>query len=65
MKKKKRIESILYSDYTWSELKEMVRENRVVVLPVGSVEDHGPHLPRHRQSFCLGDLRGCSRENSG
>jgi creatinine amidohydrolase len=45
MKIKKRNRTFFYSDYTWPELKEVAREKRVVILPVGSVEDHGPHLP--------------------
>ncbi len=30
---------------TWVEFKEVVDEHTVAVLPVGSVEQHGPHLP--------------------
>lgn len=35
----------LYQHYTWPELGEVVKRQPVVVLPIGSVEDHGPHLP--------------------
>ena len=45
MKKEKKTKSIFYVDYTWRELRKIVHENRVVILPFGSVEDHGPHLP--------------------
>jgi creatinine amidohydrolase len=34
-----------YEEFTWPEIREAVAENRVVVLPVGTVEQHGPHLP--------------------
>lgn len=34
----------LYEDFTWEEVREVVRENRVVLQPVGSIEQHGPHL---------------------
>ena len=34
-----------YEEFTWPELREAVAEKRVVVLPVGTVEQHGPHLP--------------------
>ena len=37
--------SIFYSDYTWPEIRRMISRNPVVLLPVASVEDHGPHLP--------------------
>ena len=34
-----------YEEFTWPEIREAVAENRVAVLPVGTVEQHGPHLP--------------------
>src|SRR5215475_10519146 len=34
-----------YEDFTWPEIREAVAENRVAVIPVGTVEQHGPHLP--------------------
>jgi creatinine amidohydrolase len=34
-----------YEEFTWPEIKEAVAQNRVAVLPVGTVEQHGPHLP--------------------
>jgi creatinine amidohydrolase len=34
-----------YEEFTWPEIKEAVAGERVVVLPVGTVEQHGPHLP--------------------
>jgi creatinine amidohydrolase len=34
-----------YVDHTWPEIGEAAALNKVVVLPVGSVEDHGYHLP--------------------
>lgn len=35
----------LYGDLTSPELDEAARRSPVVVLPVGSMEQHGPHLP--------------------
>lgn len=32
-------------ELTMSEFKEKVNENTVVILPIGAVEEHGPHLP--------------------
>ena len=37
--------SYLYQHYTWPELGQIVKQQPVVVLPIGSVEDHGRHLP--------------------
>lgn len=36
---------ILYSDMTWPEVREAAENNRVPLIPVGSTEQHGPHLP--------------------
>jgi creatinine amidohydrolase len=36
--------SFLYGELTWPEVKD-VSKGRVVVVPVGTLEDHGPHLP--------------------
>jgi creatinine amidohydrolase len=35
----------LYEEMKWPEIKKIAKENRVVVLPVGTLEDHGHHLP--------------------
>ncbi len=35
---------IFYADYTWPEIEGLDRKNVVLVLPTGSVEQHGPHL---------------------
>lgn len=34
-----------YEEFTWPEIKEAVAQSRAAVLPVGTVEQHGPHLP--------------------
>jgi creatinine amidohydrolase/Fe(II)-dependent formamide hydrolase-like protein len=38
-------ESIYFVDYRWPELKEFAEKNAILILPVGQVEEHGPHLP--------------------
>jgi len=35
----------IYSDLTWPEVNEAVAMKKVILLPVGSTEQHGPHLP--------------------
>src|SRR5579864_7668577 len=42
-----------YQNYTWQEIREVVKQQPVVVLPVGSVEDHGPHLPLDVDNFLI------------
>jgi creatinine amidohydrolase len=37
--------SYVYGDLTWPELDEAARRGPVVVLPIGSMEQHGHHLP--------------------
>ena len=34
-----------YEEFTWPEIRQAVAEQRVCVLPVGTIEQHGPHLP--------------------
>lgn len=34
-----------YEEFTWPEIREAVAQNRVAVLPVGTTEQHGLHLP--------------------
>lgn len=46
----------LYQHYTWVELKEVAARNPVVVVPVGSVEDHGPHLPLDTDNFLISSI---------
>src|SRR5215813_13777813 len=43
----------LYQHYTWPELGQVVKRQPVVVLPIGSVEDHGPHLPLDVDNFLI------------
>jgi len=35
----------LYEKLTWPEVNEAVEKRKVPVIPVGSIEQHGPHLP--------------------
>ncbi|MBI4321845.1 MAG: creatininase family protein [Chloroflexi bacterium] len=34
-----------YDHHTWPEIREIPKDDRVAMLPVGAVEQHGPHLP--------------------
>ena len=43
----------LYQQYTWRELGERVKDQPVAVVPIGSVEDHGYHLPLDTDNFLI------------
>ena len=43
----------LYQHHTWQELGELVKKQPVVVIPIGSVEDHGTHLPLDTDNFLI------------
>ena len=34
-----------YGEMTWPEIKAAAQRNVVVVVPIATIEDHGPHLP--------------------
>jgi len=39
------INKFLYGEMTWPEIRDVVKENRVELVPIATIEDHGPHLP--------------------
>jgi creatinine amidohydrolase len=41
----------IYADLTWPEVNEAVAMEKVILLPVGSTEQHGPHLPLDVDNF--------------
>jgi creatinine amidohydrolase len=42
-----------YQRLTWEEMNQAIAAQKVVVLPTGSVEQHGPHLPLDVDSFLV------------
>ena len=47
-----------YDHYTWPEMKAVIarQPQPVCILPVGSVEDHGRHLPLDVDNFLIGSI---------
>jgi creatinine amidohydrolase len=43
--------NLLMEELTWVEIDALDRERTVVILPIGMVEQHGPHLPVGSDSF--------------
>lgn len=43
--------SIYFSDQSWPQLKEAAKENALIILPIGQIEEHGMHLPVKTDAF--------------
>jgi creatinine amidohydrolase len=61
------LEQYLYDALTWQEINEAVLAKKVVLLPIGSTEQHGHHLPLDVDNFlarsvCLTAARQIPRE---
>ena len=41
----KKNKKYLYAKMTWPEINKAVKEEKVVLIPFGMIEDHGFHLP--------------------
>jgi creatinine amidohydrolase/Fe(II)-dependent formamide hydrolase-like protein len=41
----------LWAELTWPEVEARLKEMDVAILPVGSIEQHGPHLPLDTDAF--------------
>lgn len=39
------MQSYLFRDQSWLELQEYLKKRTLLILPVGTTEEHGPHLP--------------------
>jgi creatinine amidohydrolase len=47
--------SAIYGKNTWPEIKDLDKD-RVVIVPVGAMEDHGPHLPLDTDNLIISRL---------
>jgi creatinine amidohydrolase len=61
------LDTIYYDDLTWPEINEAIRERKVLLLPIGSTEQHGHHLPLDVDNFlarsvCVAAARKAPRE---
>ena len=57
--------SYLYQHYTWPELGDVTKKQPVVVLPIGSVEDHGRHLPLDTDNFIIWSICESAAQKAG
>jgi creatinine amidohydrolase len=44
---------IRYDELTWLEMREAIDRQPVVLVPFGTIEDHGPHLPINTDNLIL------------
>lgn len=61
------LDKIFYDELTWPEINEAVLARKVVLLPIGSTEQHGHHLPLDTDNFlarsvCIACARRAPRE---
>jgi len=49
-------ENILYAHLSWPEIRDLEKENLVVVQPFAAIEDHGPHLPVETDCLLINSL---------
>jgi len=50
------------SDMTWPEVAEVLDKTHVIIVPVGSIEQHGYHLPQSVDSRCSEYIAGKAAE---
>jgi creatinine amidohydrolase len=58
---------IRYDELTWPEMRDAVARQPVILLPFGTIEDHGPHLPLNTdnaivEAICLEAARRAPEE---
>ena len=37
--------SIIFENNSWIEIEDYIKRNALILLPIGAIEEHGPHLP--------------------
>ncbi|MBS7606283.1 MAG: creatininase family protein [Candidatus Bathyarchaeia archaeon] len=58
-------EKIFYHEMSWPEIKSAIEKGKIPILPVGSVEQHGPHLPLITDAFTAFSICVRAAEISG
>jgi creatinine amidohydrolase len=47
---------LILQEMTWTDVQEYLKTNDMVIIPIGSTEQHGPHLPLGTDSFIATDI---------
>lgn len=50
------IDKYLMAEMTWQELRDVVAEGRIAVMPAGIIEQHGPQLPLNTDIFLAEEI---------
>ncbi len=56
---------IYWQELTWQEIEKLVKTTDVALLPIGSTEQHGPHLPTGVDGFIPADIAARTSAKSG
>jgi len=57
--------NVLWADHRAADLRDLARQNPIVVVPIGSTEQHGPHLPVQVDSLLVAEVAKRAAERSG
>ena len=57
--------SVLLGDHTWPEAGELAAADRLVIVPIGSTEAHGPHMPLDTDTHQAGEVARLLAERVG
>lgn len=56
---------VMIQDMTWREVERRLRECDIAIIPIGSTEIHGPHLPLGNDAFIALVVAKCVVEETG
>lgn len=56
---------IRYDELSWPEIREAIERQPVIMVPFGTVEDHGPHLPINTDNLILEAICLLAAERAG
>lgn len=57
--------SVLLEEMTWEEAREAAAADRAVIVPIGAIEQHGPHLPLGTDAFQVEGIARRAAERAG
>jgi len=49
-------EAFLYEHLSWPEIRDLRKDEIVIIQPIGAIEDHGPHLPLTTDNLLISEI---------